>query len=258
MQLHRKSLDGFRAIRASHGVRAAIETAWALARRTVRCSSRWVWSSSRPGLGRKGTRPRREGRAESVPEAGGTGAEAVATPTTPPAGHDAESRANAPASTGGDRWSAGEHPATGTWGSSDPAEVAELWNRERCRSGGFSGGIEGGRSTPRQSANVLHRVGWLTTTKGRETAPAVTSNTPLRASPGTASTEPSRASLPASWSKASRATRTSPFAVAMAALSADRRVPPYRTPSGTRHRRSQAIPRPVDSPQSRQADRERL
>ena len=28
---------------------------------------------------------------ESVPEAGGTGAEAVATPTTPPAGHDAES-----------------------------------------------------------------------------------------------------------------------------------------------------------------------
>ena len=40
------------------------------------------------GVG-KGTRPRPEGRAESVPEAGGTGVEAVATPTTPPAGHDA-------------------------------------------------------------------------------------------------------------------------------------------------------------------------
>ena len=39
--------------------------------------------------GWEGTRPRREGRAESVPEAGGTGADAVATPTRPPAGHDA-------------------------------------------------------------------------------------------------------------------------------------------------------------------------
>ena len=35
----------------------------------------------------KGTRPRREGRTESVPEAGGTGAEEVATTTTPTAGH---------------------------------------------------------------------------------------------------------------------------------------------------------------------------
>lgn len=35
------------------------------------------------GSGR-GLEPRREGRAESVAEAGGTGAEAVATPTTPP------------------------------------------------------------------------------------------------------------------------------------------------------------------------------
>ena len=35
----------------------------------------------------KGTRPRREGRTESVPEAGGTGAEEVAATTTPTAGH---------------------------------------------------------------------------------------------------------------------------------------------------------------------------
>ena len=34
-------------------------------------------------------------------------------------------------------------------------------NRERCRSGGFPGGSKGGGSTPRQSASVLHRVGWL-------------------------------------------------------------------------------------------------
>jgi hypothetical protein len=44
-----------------------------------------------------------EGWAESVPEAGGTGAEAVATPTTRPAGHDAESPVKLTASTGGDR-----------------------------------------------------------------------------------------------------------------------------------------------------------
>ena len=44
------------------------------------------------GVG-KGTRPRLEGRAESVPEAGGTGVEAVATPTTLSASHDADSAA---------------------------------------------------------------------------------------------------------------------------------------------------------------------
>ena len=47
------------------------------------------------GVG-KGTRPRREGRTKSVPEAGGTGAEAVATPTTPPAGHYADSPHRSP------------------------------------------------------------------------------------------------------------------------------------------------------------------
>ena len=68
---HRRSLDppdGFRAIRASHGVRA-VETAWALVRGNVRCSSRWVGPPSVWGW--EGNSTRREGRTESVPEAGG-------------------------------------------------------------------------------------------------------------------------------------------------------------------------------------------
>ena len=58
-------------VRARCGVRAIVAMA---------CSwARWT--------GGEGTRPRREGRTEFVPEAGGTGAEVVATPTRPPAGH---------------------------------------------------------------------------------------------------------------------------------------------------------------------------
>ena len=53
-----------------------------------------------------------EGRAESVPEAGGTGAGAVATPTTPPAGHAAGLTCEPAALTGGGRGAAGGHPAT--------------------------------------------------------------------------------------------------------------------------------------------------
>ncbi len=73
---------------------------------------------ARPGLARvgKGVRPRREGRAESAPEAEGTGAKAVATPTTPPAGHDAHSAAKP----GGldERWPVvgGRHLAVGRLG----------------------------------------------------------------------------------------------------------------------------------------------
>ena len=97
---YRKSPDGFRAIRASHGARA-VEAARALARGNGGCSSRWIGPPSfRVG---KGTLPRQEGRTESVPEAGGTGGEAVATPTPPSAGHGADSAANPAASTGGDR-----------------------------------------------------------------------------------------------------------------------------------------------------------
>ena len=63
--------------------------AWARAPENVRCSSRWAGPASvRVG---EGTRPWREERTKSVPEAGGTGAEAVPPPTTPLAGHSADS-----------------------------------------------------------------------------------------------------------------------------------------------------------------------
>ncbi len=53
------------------------------------------WDPFRPPSvrGAEGTRPRREERTESVPDAGGTGAEAVATQTTSLAGHSADSAA---------------------------------------------------------------------------------------------------------------------------------------------------------------------
>ena len=51
----------------------------------------------------------------AVPEAGRTGAEAEATPTTPPVTTQTQAKSTAP--TGGDRWSAGEHPATGRMGA---------------------------------------------------------------------------------------------------------------------------------------------
>ena len=157
----------------------------------------------------KGTRPRLEGRAESVPEAGGTGGEAVATPTTPPAGHDADSAAKPDGLD--ERWPVVGGRTSGDWPprSSARRKRAKSRNRERCRSGGFSGrrhtragtvaehrsasgladkgdgvtplparcadgqdlgGFEGGRSHPRQSANVLHRVCWLTDLKSVQPA----------------------------------------------------------------------------------------
>ena len=66
------------------GGRSAVETAFPLAEPLLcgRCAKQ-----------PQGSTPA-EGRAESVPEAGGTGAAAVATPTTPPAGHAADSPAN--------------------------------------------------------------------------------------------------------------------------------------------------------------------
>ena len=82
---------------------------------------------------------------QPVPEAGGTGAAAVATPTTPTAGHDGDSPAK---SDGLDRWSSGV-PGRLDVGQ---AKAGERSNRERCRSEGFSGGIEGGRSTPLPAA----------------------------------------------------------------------------------------------------------
>ena len=83
------------------------------------------------GVGR-GTRPRREGRTQSVPEAGGTGAEEVATPTTPTAGHSARTHPKPTASTCGDRWGQRESirqlAARGTFG---PSGSGRNPNRER-------------------------------------------------------------------------------------------------------------------------------
>lgn len=56
--------------------------------------------TTRALLGWEGGSTPAKGRAKSVPEAGGTGAEAVATPTTPTAGHDVDSPAKLTASTG--------------------------------------------------------------------------------------------------------------------------------------------------------------
>lgn len=49
-----------------------------------------------------------------------------------------------------------------------------------------------GGATPRHPPYIT-RVGYLTTSNGREPTPADASETPLRASPGTALTGPSRA-----------------------------------------------------------------
>ena len=93
----------------------------------------------------KGLDPGWRDEQSPVPEAGRTGAAAVAAPATPTAGHDGDSPTK---SDGLDRWSSGV-PGRLDVGQ---AKAGERPNHERCRSGGFSGGIEGGRSTPRQSA----------------------------------------------------------------------------------------------------------
>ena len=82
--------------------------------------------SFRPGW--EGTRPRLKERTESVPEAGGTGAEAVATPPTPPR------RSLRGLSREADGGTSGDGPPGGTFGRP---------NRERCRSGGLSWGSKG-------------------------------------------------------------------------------------------------------------------
>ena len=124
-------------------------------------------------------------------------------------------------------------------------------SRERCRSGGFSGGIEGGRSTPRQSANVLHRVGWLTDLKSVQPALGGAAET---ASQSTVRSSVHRAvagkllrllvegltdgegdGRPRHLPAASGALCRPPFS-------------PYPYPSGTRDRRLEAIPAPVDYP----------
>ena len=118
----------------------------------------------------KGGRPRRrDGRSPSR-RPGGPAPKRWQRPTTPPAGHDAGSPGESTTSTGGDRWPAGDPPATGRLEPFGQAAGSRTTLTANAAGAGFSGGIEGGRSTPRQSANVLHRVGWLTTLNGRQPA----------------------------------------------------------------------------------------
>ena len=78
-------------------------------------------------------------------------------------------------------WSAGDIWRLPPGGRSHAVEAGELPNRERCRSGGFPGGSKGGGSTPRQSANVKHRVGWLTDLNSRKPALGGAAETASRA-----------------------------------------------------------------------------
>ena len=176
----------------------------------------------------------------------------VATPTTPPAGRAADSPANRRASTGGERWSEGEHPAPGRrerFGQADGR--AELPNRERCRSGGFPGDRRGA-AAPLARARMFYIASAGLPTLTVESQPsAKPPKPPLRARSGAASTGPSRASSAASRlpvSRTARATGDPVTSLAIAALPADRRFSPYLYPSGSRDRRSWAILEPVDYP----------
>ncbi len=97
--------------------------------------------------------------------------------------------------------SAGSSQLAGRQGGGGDAPARALLRRAGSR------GFEGGRSHPRQSANVLHRVGWLTDLKKVSQPSAKPPKPPLRARSGAASTGPSRASSPASPSPFSRTAR---------------------------------------------------
>ena len=88
--------------------------------------------------------PRREGRAESVPEAGGDRRRSGGSADPAVAGHDPDSSAKPTASTGGARRSAREHPTLGRVDVRPGGKAGERPNRERCRSGVFLGGSKGG------------------------------------------------------------------------------------------------------------------
>ena len=111
------------------------------------------------GLGR-GSTPA-EGRAESVPEAGGTGADAAATPTTPPpvtTQTHPRNRRPRPAVIAGRRKSIRRRAAWGTFG---PRGSGRAPQPRTLPERGLSGGIEGGQGHPRQPRRVLRGVGWL-------------------------------------------------------------------------------------------------
>ena len=114
---------------------------------------------------------------------------------------------------------------------------------------GAVGGRGGG--APRQSANVQHRVCWLTDLKEVSQPSAKPPKPPLRARSGATSTGPSRASSPASRSPVSRTAGATGDPRHLPGESGALCRPPfspYLYPSGTRDRRSEAILAPVDYP----------
>ena len=127
-------------------------------------------------------------------------------------------------------------------------------SRRFCGAPRASAGPVGGRGggAPRQSANVLHRVGWLTTSNGRKPAlggaAETASQSTVRSSVHRAVAGKLSGLSVASLQRTARATGDPVTSLAIAALSADRRFSPYPYPSGTRDRRSEAILAPVDYP----------
>ena len=130
-------------------------------------------------------------------------------------------------------------PATG-FGARPPAPV-------RCSaSGARSRGSKGGAASPLPGRSVQHCVGWLTTTNGREPAPADAPKTRSRAPPETGGGGAIAGKLLGLLAAGLTDGAGDP---ALSARVAAFRPTPY--PSETRDCRSEAILRPVVSPKRR-------
>ena len=115
-------------------------------------SALWVamassWARRTWWTGGEGTRPRLEGRTEFVPEAGGTGAEAVATPTRPPAGHHGDP-AEADGLDRGDRWPWENIRVCGRLGDARTLRKRVEPQPRALPERGVSGGSKGGGALP--------------------------------------------------------------------------------------------------------------
>ena len=135
------------------------------ARRTVRCSSRWVWSSFRPGSGRGLDPGWGDGRSPSRRPGGPAPKRWQRRPCRPPVRTRTRPR-NRTASANGGRRSAGDIWRTGRPGDVRTRGIGRTPCPRTLPERGLSGGIEGGRSTPRQSVRLIHGVGWLPTDNG--------------------------------------------------------------------------------------------
>ena len=131
----------------------------------------------------------------------------------------------------------------------------------RSSGGQDFGGFEGGRSHPRQSANVLHRVCWLAHNNSGPSQPGerprnAPARRPRRRSPdrrGQAPPPPGRGPHGRRGGKRP----PHPRRRRRRSLLLGRRFSPYLYPSGTRDRRSGAIPAPVGTPKLLERARKR-